>query len=218
MEVFMISSLAGIFWGFIFGEFFGDLGNFILVPLIDRYTDIEVLLLLSIGLGYVIVIVGSLYGAYNRIKLDQKSEAISSALVASMWLSFSVIFFIVSLFPDIAEFVLIIEILFLVVGLGVLLVKNGVASIINLETKLPNILSFARLMAIGLSGTWLSFIANLFIFDYFPVGLIIGGLLHMINIVLLFLTPTIHSIRLNLYETFEQFYIRTDTNYKPFGN
>jgi V/A-type H+-transporting ATPase subunit I len=217
MEVFIISSLAGVFWGFIFGEFFGDLGSFILVPIIDRYTDIEVLLLLSIGLGYTIVIVGSLYGGYNSLKFDQKSNAISSVVVALMWLSLSLVFFGTIVFPSIAELIIALEIIFLVVGLGILLVKNGVASIINLETKLPNILSFARLMAIGLSGTWLSFIANLFIFDYFPLGLIIGGLLHIINIVLLFLTPTIHSIRLNLYETFEQFYIRTDTNYKPFG-
>ena len=98
------------------------------------------------------------------------------------------------------------------------MVLEGVRGILALEAKLTNILSFARLMAIGLVGIWMAYIANFIGTTLFPpIGIFVGLFLHIINLTLLFLSPSVHAMRLNLYETFSQFYVYGGTKYQPFG-
>ena len=69
-------------------------------------------------------------------------------------------------------------------------------------------------MAIGLVGAEMAYVANQLSTRFIPVfgeglGLVVGlsftlGL-HLINIMILMLSPTIHSLRLNVYEFFSQF-------------
>jgi vacuolar-type H+-ATPase subunit I/STV1 len=72
-------------------------------------------------------------------------------------------------------------------------------------------------MAIGLVGAWMGLIANSLTTQLFPFGLLLGLGLHLINIVILVLSPSIHSMRLNVFEFFTQFVLEGGNSYEPYG-
>ena len=72
-------------------------------------------------------------------------------------------------------------------------------------------------MAIGLVGAWMGKVANELTTQLFPLGLFLGLGLHMINLVILILSPSIHSMRLNVFEFFTQFVLEGGDTFKPYG-
>ena len=92
---------------------------------------------------------------------------------------------------------------------------EGISGLIHVIERIANILSFARLMAIGLVGAYMAQAANMlpksFEPAFGPVGaMIIGGFImifiHIINLLILLLSPSVHALRLNVYEFFAQFH------------
>jgi V/A-type H+/Na+-transporting ATPase subunit I len=82
-----------------------------------------------------------------------------------------------------------------------------------------NILSYVRLMAIGMASVILALVANELAgaFGIAIVGIVVAVLLHSLNIVLAMFSPSIHSIRLHLVEFFSKFYEGGGIEYKPFA-
>jgi V/A-type H+-transporting ATPase subunit I len=62
-------------------------------------------------------------------------------------------------------------------------------------------------MAIGLASVLLAFVANSFtgMAGNIVVGVVVAGLLHLINIILGVFSPTIHALRLHYVEFFSKF-------------
>jgi V/A-type H+-transporting ATPase subunit I len=88
----------------------------------------------------------------------------------------------------------------------------------EIMSSVGNILSYARLMAIGLASVILAFVANKLggEIEVLVVGVIVAILLHALNIVLAMFSPSIHSVRLHLVEFFSKFYTGGGIAYKPF--
>jgi V/A-type H+-transporting ATPase subunit I len=88
----------------------------------------------------------------------------------------------------------------------------------EIMSSVGNILSYARLMAIGLASVILAFVANKLggEMEILAVGVLIAVLLHALNIVLAMFSPSIHSVRLHLVEFFSKFYMGGGIVYKPF--
>ncbi len=110
------------------------------------------------------------------------------------------------------------------VGLVLIIIGEGARGIVELPALLSNILSYARLMAVGLASLSLALVINNLAGDMFKNGIvgIISGILilvlgHTINIALGILSPFLHSLRLHYVEFFTKFFHGGGRKYKSFG-
>ena len=114
---------------------------------------------------------------------------------------------------------------FLLLSIIMLFKGEGVIGIIELPSIFTNILSYARLMAIGLSSVSLALLINESAAGLFHKGgfsIIFGILLliigHVFNLVLGLFGSFIHSLRLHYVEFFGKFFHGGAEKYKPFGS
>jgi V/A-type H+-transporting ATPase subunit I len=225
-EIFMISCVAAMVFGVIYLEIFGDLGEILVhdyhidtgpFPLLDRYNDVQELLIISIIIGYGIILGGLALGVYNNLNLKHMTHVYSNLLLLLIWGSIPVILIISIVAPALSGTAIIIDLLIVLISIAILIKLEGIAGLIHVIERFSNILSFARLMAIGLVGAWMGKIGNSLTTQLFPFGLLLGLGLHLINIVILVLSPSIHSMRLNVFEFFTQFVLEGGNSYKPYG-
>jgi V/A-type H+-transporting ATPase subunit I len=88
---------------------------------------------------------------------------------------------------------------------------------LELLKSIGNIISYVRIMAIGLTSVLLAFVANRLggeTGDIFT-GVIVAGLLHLLNIILGVFSPTIHSLRLHYVEFFSKFMEHGGRRFEP---
>ena len=109
------------------------------------------------------------------------------------------------------------------VGLGFLVKSMGVMApmgVLEILGLTANILSYGRLMALGMASVALADLANELIYNTSGGMLIIGtvaaGFIHLMNIGIGVFSPTIHSLRLNYVEFLPKFYEPEGRNYTPF--
>jgi V/A-type H+-transporting ATPase subunit I len=223
-EIFMISCVSAMVFGLIYFEIFGDLGETIahdlhlgISPILDRYHDVQELLIISILIGYAIILGGLVLGIYNNFKLSHKTHVYSNSLLFLIWGSIPVVLVVSMISPALSGTAFIIDFLIIIISIVILIKLEGIAGLIHVIERFSNILSFARLMAIGLVGAWMGLIANSLTTQLFPFGLLLGLGLHLINIVILVLSPSIHSMRLNVFEFFTQFVLEGGNSYEPYG-
>jgi V/A-type H+-transporting ATPase subunit I len=106
----------------------------------------------------------------------------------------------------------------MVIALPLILYGAGIFGTIEVMSTVGNILSYARLMAIGMASVILAMVANRLgeSFEIAIIGIIVALLLHALNIALAMFSPSIHSMRLHIVEFFSKFYEGGGVVYKPF--
>ena len=223
-EIFMISCVAASVFGLIYFEIFGDLGEIIahdlhldIHPVLDRYNDVQELLIISILIGYCIIIGGMILGIYNNFNLRHMKHVYSNLLLLLIWGSIPILLVVLLISPELIGIAFLIDFLIIIISIGILMKLEGIAGLIHVIERFSNILSFARLMAIGLVGAWMGKIGNSLATQLFPFGLFLGLGLHLTNIGILVLSPSIHSMRLNVFECFTQFVLAGGNSYNPYG-
>lgn len=221
-EVLMMGSAWSIVFGFLFGEFFGTMGEaFGLQPLwFDRGHNVQALLLLTLGIGAGHIVLGLCLGLWEAIQQRSRHELVEKvAMLISLISLFGLVAVFTGYLPD-SFFTPAIALL--VVGLALLIYSLGRMGILlgplELLGTIGNILSYLRIAAIGLSSVYLAQVANELagIFGNVFLGLIIATLFHTLNIALGAFSPTIQSLRLHYVEFFGKFYKSGGQPFRPF--
>jgi V/A-type H+-transporting ATPase subunit I len=217
-RILLVSSLYAIFFGVLYGEFFGDLPQrlFGLEPLcVERRTALIPMICFTAAVGTAHVLLGLLLGVMTALRKKTRKEAFYKLLsIAAIIGLITVVASLAGiLHPGIARPVIIV-ILFLT---PLLFFTGGILAPLELLKSIGNIISYVRIMAIGLTSVLLAFVANRLIglVGDVAIGIFIAGLLHMLNIILGVFSPTIHSLRLHYVEFFGKFLEHGGRKFEP---
>ena len=224
-SILLISSIPAIFFGYVFGEFFGDFAEHMgwLHPVHlfgitwNRLEAIIPLLILTVGIGACHIFLDLFIGAYNAaVRRKRKHLCEKCGMIGVLT---GIILLLLTMTGLAAGTLIFPSLLILLVSLVLLIYGGGVLAGIEIMGTLGNIMSYSRLMAIGLASVILAVVANRLggEIGILAVGVVIAVLLHGMNIGLAMFSPSIHSMRLHIVEFFSKFYSGGGVPYRPFG-
>jgi V/A-type H+-transporting ATPase subunit I len=230
---------AGLYFGEgVFGTL-GRMGPLGIFPL-DRLATNAVLLLIgtSIFIGVIHCSVGSILGIKTELNYGEKKHAYFERLPVML---FQVFFSIAllglvmgqSILTYLGIIVVVVSVVMLVMG------PEGPMGLAHVPSYISNLISYLRLLAIGLASVGLAYAANQLAFyvimpmlsggaqdsaEFSTLGIIVGIVIlvavHFINLLLGILSPFMHPLRLHYVEMFTKFYSAHGggVEYSPFGH
>lgn len=212
-------ALSSILAGVLFGEFFGDLGTrwFGLEPILFRREEAIIpFLLLSVALGAVHMLLGLILGVVSA-RRHPRQAAGRGITVLMVVLVILALLAAVKVLPGSFFTPAVIALL---IAFPVLIALEGVVAMIELVTTFGNILSYARIMALGVASVMLAVVANRMVgaLGSVAVGVLFALLFHAVNFVIVLFTPTIHALRLHYVEFFGKFYSPSGVRYAPLAH
>ena len=224
MNILIISSIPTIVFGFLFGELFGNFGEHMgwLHPVTflgvtwNRIEVLVPLLILAIAIGVFHVFLGLSLGILNAIAKKSKKHALEKAgMIVAITGLLIVILAAAKMIPEILVQP---GIVMFIIALPLIIYGGGFFGVFEIMSTVGNILSYARIMAIGMASVVLALVANKLggSMDVALVGFCIAALLHFLNIILAMFSPFLHSFRLQMVEFNSKFYKGGVKMYKPF--
>ena len=215
---------SAIIFGVLYGEFFGNFGeHYLHMPVlwIHRGHDVMTLMLYAIAIGAVhipLALILGIRGDLHHHHFKHAAEKLA-LLMGLLGIGLLVLGF-AGLSPfDTVFFTTLAGLL--LAGMIVLLIwaVGAMAPIIAMEvvSLIGNVLSYCRLMALGLAGVLIADLANELGGGLgLMVGVPLALFIHTLNIGLSMFSPTIHSLRLNYVEFLPKFYSPEGKSYQPF--
>jgi len=233
------AGVVSIVFGFIYNEFFGvevfgerGLLSFInAYPTIPRFDNVLNLLIVTMVLGIIHLSLGYVVGFKNEYTQHGLKHAVYTKL-SWLLILYGGVIAIVIILPQLTRGSgislssgLVAGLALAVIGVIFLILGEGVIGIAELPSLLSNVLSYTRLVSIGVSSAGIALAVNklsdaLFI-SKGGFFLILGALMliagHAINTALGILDSGLQSLRLHYVEFFTKFYRGGGLKYKPFG-
>jgi V/A-type H+-transporting ATPase subunit I len=209
-------SVYTILFGFCYGEVFGDLGaRFGMHPLwFDRQEAVLAFLVLAIALGTVHLMVGLVVATASRWRSD-KRIAIGRGLTAVMLALLALA--LLALFGRVPGILLMPAVSALLVSFAVIVILEGATAMIEIMSVISHVLSYARVMALGMVSVMLAVVANRMqgAFGSLAIGIAFALVFHVINFAIALFSPTIHVMRLHYVEFFGTFFEPGGGPYRP---
>ncbi len=208
-------ALFTVLAGFLYGEFLGDLGERMgLRPLaFDREEAVVPFLILAVALGGVHILVGLVLGVVAARSHPRRAvgRGISALMIVLIILA---LLAVIGVLPRAFFNPAVVGIL---VAFPILIIAEGLVAPIELLSTLGNILSYARIMAVGIASVMLAVVANRMVgaLGSVAVGVLFALLFHLVNFAIGVFSPTIHALRLQYVEFFGKFYSPGGIRYEP---
>jgi V/A-type H+/Na+-transporting ATPase subunit I len=211
------SSVSAIAFGFLFGELFGELGKPLgLHPILfDRRTAALSFLGLTLALGVGHIVLGFGLSLWSALRLRNRKEAMAKATMISLILvALAAGLGHVGYLPSSIELP---ALLALPLLLAAAILAGGALTPLEVVSTLGNILSYARLMALGTASVMLADVANRMaeVFNPPVVGVTVAVSLHAVNFAMGIFSPTIQALRLHYVEFFDKFFEGGGKPYQP---
>lgn len=186
---------------------------------INRLDAFTFMLFAVCAVGLIHISVGLIIGIVNGIREKDGKHIIEKAGTLVVLCGLPVI---LASFRYIPKFFAIVGVLMMVSGAVAAAYGAGMGGLIESVVGAGNILSYARLLAIGLASVILAQVANDLCREMWGgfigiiIGIFIAIILHALNIVIGAFSPSIHALRLHLVECFTKFFEPAKYRYEPF--
>lgn len=223
IKFFNYLGISTIMWGLIFGSFFGDI-----IPmknLIDPSTDYIEMILMSLIFGGIHIFFALGIKAYMDIRDKKPLDALYDVGFWYMALV-GVIVLIIDASMGVNPLVAKISKVIMILGMvGIVLTGGrkeesiagkfgwGIYSLYGITSYFGDFVSYLRLMALALSGSFIAIAVNIIVrilMEKGIIGIIVGVLVFIIfqlfNMFLSYLSTYVHSARLIYVEMFNKFY------------
>ncbi|MGZ4910599.1 MAG: V-type ATP synthase subunit I [Halobacteriota archaeon] len=238
-KILVYAGVLSVVFGFIYNEFFGVelfgarglIQFFYAYPTIPRFDNVLTLLLVTLVIGILMLTLGYILGFVNEYRQHGLKHAVF-AKVSWLLLLWGGVLVIIQILPPLTAGAaisispaLLAGLALALVGFVFLIMGEGIIGIAELPTLLSNVLSYSRLLSIGISSAGIALAVNklsdALFFSRGGVFIILGVLLlivgHAVNTALGILDSGLQSLRLHYVEFFTKFYRGGGTKYRPFG-
>lgn len=234
----LILSFPTIIWGFIYSSFFGVslpteiAGIHLPFPLLSTTEDINTILILSVVFGLIQIIVGLMV---NGIELTKQKRYLDSVSESFAWLGllFGIIMVVISKLILDNQLLFFIGVFLIVISaISIVFVPmvqhpskvkgfaKGLYGLYGMTGYIGDLVSYTRLMALGISGGSIAAAFNMLVsfmppLARFTVGILLIVVLHILNLFLSLLGAYVHGARLQYVEFFGKFYTGGGRAFRP---